>query len=441
MLSHIIARVERELEEERSGTVSSTQDEPIFQVIQGLPGTGKSKVIAWTRELFTDVLGWERGNQFVCLAVQNTMASNIDGYTIHHWGSISFRDEKGREIGNKGGKRDTSLLFHRCINLRWLLIDEISMVSAELLAELQYLVNQAVRIPHTYKKRQDKTIRPFGGINTLLFGDWWQLRAVRATSLFDRPSTAKSELAYNGLLLIWGQNRNSAQGVWELEEQVRCPDKWFQCFLTECRNGELQFENYFFIHGVPTESPGSAIGSKMPTCGKEKCAGLLAKWKDEFKISTVTGKVLMKDECNTCKKERKARAAVAKQHKEEEKKDERFENDPFVTAPYIHQLNVPKHAANVDRAMRYSEKTNRTVNWITAHDYPLHLDDQAPLLFLFFDTSASCRRETRHLSIVIYIYMYYQMRLWTRREWTRSASTGCSSTTKRPVGSWACARS
>ena len=388
MLSHIIARVERELEEERSGMVSTTQDEPIFQVIQGLPGTGKSKVIAWTRELFTDVLGWERGNQFVCLAVQNTMASNIDGYTIHHWGSISFRDEKGREIGNKGSKRDTSLLFHRCINLRWLLIDEISMVSAELLAELQYLVNQAVRIPNTYKKRQDKTFRPFGGINTLLFGDWWQLRAVRATSLFDHPSTARSEIAHNGLLLIWGQDRNSAQGVWELEEQVRCPDKWYQCFLTECRNGDLQYENYFFIHGVPTESPGSAIGDKTPTCGTDKCKDLLRKWKEKFKNSGVKSKELMKelmkDECHICQKERNARAAVAKQYREEEKrKDERFDNETFATAPYIHQLNVPKHAANVDRAMRYSEKTNRIVNWVTAHDFPLHPDDQATCLFLF----------------------------------------------------------
>ena len=170
--------------------------------------------------------------------------------------------------------------------------------------------------------------------------------------------------------------------MWELEEQVRCPDKWYQCFLTECRNGDLQYENYFFIHGVPTESPGSAIGNKKPTCGTEKCANLLTKWKERFKNSAVTGEVLMRDECDICKKERKARAAVAKQHQKEEKKDERFDNDLFVTAPYIHQLNVPKHAANVDRAVRFSEKTNRIVNWITAHDFPLHPDDQAPSLYL-----------------------------------------------------------
>ena len=177
--------------------VSSTHDEPLFDLIHGIPGAGKSKVIAWICELFTDVLGWTSGNQFVCLAVQNSMAANIGGSTIHHWGSIPFMDEKGKTAGARtGGRRDTSVLFNRCLNLRWILIDEISMVSAELLSELQYRVCQAVRKPGTYKVRPDKTIRPFGGINTLLFGDWWQLRPVRATSLFDHPSNVKSDLAY-----------------------------------------------------------------------------------------------------------------------------------------------------------------------------------------------------------------------------------------------------
>ena len=83
MLSHITARVGVEVTEEQSGMVSSTQSEHIFDVIHGLTGTGKSKVIAWTCALFADVLGWESGNQFVCLAVKNTMAANIAGHTIH----------------------------------------------------------------------------------------------------------------------------------------------------------------------------------------------------------------------------------------------------------------------------------------------------------------------------------------------------------------------
>ena len=196
MLRHIVARVEKELTEERAGTVQATSDEPIFDLIHGIPGAGKSKVIAWICEIFTDVLGWTSGNQFVCLAVQNTIAANIGGSTIHHWGNINIGNDQGNKSGKGNrGKRDTSILFNRCLNLRWILIDEISMVSAELLSELQYLVRQAVRKQGTYKVRPDKSIRPFGGINTLLFGDWWQLRPVRATSLFDPPRTATPDVA------------------------------------------------------------------------------------------------------------------------------------------------------------------------------------------------------------------------------------------------------
>ena len=221
--------------------------------------------------------------------------------------------------------------------------------------------------------------------------------------MFDHPKSANSELARTGLLLLWGQDKNSAQGVWELLEQVRCPDKWFQVFATQCRNGNLAYENYFFIHGVPTESlgsamptyfPGSASVDKSPICGDPICTNLFDKWKVKFMKSRetgvlITGEELMNDECDKCKSERKARAAVAKQYENKMQRDERFGRPPFDTAPYIHQNNVPKHAAHVDRAMRFSEKTQRCVHWIIAHDYPLHPDDQARSSFL--NTSAKCR--------------------------------------------------
>ena len=57
-------------------------------MLHGYPGTGKSRVIAWMRTLMEDGLGWEHGVQCVYLSFQNTMAANIEGYTIHHWGGI-----------------------------------------------------------------------------------------------------------------------------------------------------------------------------------------------------------------------------------------------------------------------------------------------------------------------------------------------------------------
>ena len=84
----------------------------------------------------------------------------------------------------------------------------------------------------------------------------------------------------------------------------------------------------------------------------------------------------MSDECGICKKERSARAVVAMRHN-----DIRFNEEPYSTAPYIHQLNEPKHAANLERAVKWAGVNKRSINWVTAHDYPLHRDDQARRLF------------------------------------------------------------
>ena len=185
MLKHVATRVKEEWVEESAGLVSSSTHDPLFDLVHGLPGTGKSRVIAWIRELFEDKLGWTHGNQFVCLAFQNTMAANIDGFTIHTWAGVPWKMDAGE--GGGGVARDIGELFLRCQNLRWILVDEISMVSAELLAELERRVSQAARPVGTYKHRPDKSPRPFGGFNVLLFGDWWQLRPVKSTALFDNP--------------------------------------------------------------------------------------------------------------------------------------------------------------------------------------------------------------------------------------------------------------
>ena len=58
--------------------------DPLFDIIHGYPGTGKSRIIAWLRELMEEGLGWSHGTEFVCLAFQNAMAALIDGYTTIH---------------------------------------------------------------------------------------------------------------------------------------------------------------------------------------------------------------------------------------------------------------------------------------------------------------------------------------------------------------------
>ena len=163
------------LEEEAHKHQAKT--DPMFDIIHGYPGTGKSRVITWLRELMQEGLGWKHGIEFVCLAFQNAMAALIDGYTIHHWtGMPACTISEGGS-----GHGDMQKLSIKCQSLRVIIIDELSMVSAELFGALEYVVRKVIRSKHTYKLRSDGSTRRFGGVNVLMFVDWWQLPPVAGT--------------------------------------------------------------------------------------------------------------------------------------------------------------------------------------------------------------------------------------------------------------------
>ena len=171
ILQTIVERITEEAAKEQGAQVSnSSTNQPLFDLAHGHPGCGKSRLIAWMRELFETVLGWKHGVQFVCLAFQNTMAAQIAGETIHHWCGMSVGEGAGGSV-----VRDTDKLSAKCQLLRWLLIDEISMVSAHLFGQLEMAVLGVVRRKSPYRLDTGGKARPFGGINVLLFGDMWQL--------------------------------------------------------------------------------------------------------------------------------------------------------------------------------------------------------------------------------------------------------------------------
>merc|ERR1712035_175237 len=94
-------------------------------------------------------IGWQHGVQFVCLAFQNAMAAHINGFTIHHWSGIPTRPKNG----NTTGDRHKQAI--KCQALRVVILDELSMDSAELLGALNYVIKHAVRVENSYKRRAD----------------------------------------------------------------------------------------------------------------------------------------------------------------------------------------------------------------------------------------------------------------------------------------------
>jgi len=331
VLGAIVGRITAEAATEQNATLSrSSISEPLLDMVHGQPGCGKSRLIGWIREAFEEVLGWQHGVQFVCLAFQNTMAAQIAGETIHHWSGIPVVEADGGAAA-----RDPHKLSTKCQLLRWILIDEISMVSAQLFGQLEMAVSKVVRRKSEHMLDADGHVRPFGGINMLLFGDMWQLKPVTGLALFASPSDARSQTAYLGCMLIW----KSLRCCWEIAGSKRCNNPWYNDVLRQCRNGHLTEEAYWYLHGQPTGTPScfSTDGKNtLPTSGgscpclhalcsvdaareqfvrlhrHQSCAGpsdaleLYQPWVQRFVNHGATGDELMASECAGCRAARVA---------------------------------------------------------------------------------------------------------------------------------------
>ena len=100
-LVHFLNRLKLEVLEQQLQRVNKSNREPLFDLVHGFPGTGKSRVIHWMSQLMEKGLGWQHGIQFVCLAFQNAMAAHINGFTIHHWSGIPRRPMAGNSTGDR----------------------------------------------------------------------------------------------------------------------------------------------------------------------------------------------------------------------------------------------------------------------------------------------------------------------------------------------------
>ena len=149
------------------------------------------------------------------------MAALIDGYTNHHWSGMPAcaTAEGGSGFG------DSRKLSTKCQSLRVIIIDELSMVSAELFGALEYVVKKVIRSQHTYKKRPDGSTRPFGGINVLACVDWWQLPPVGGTSLCGNPTEVSPGLAHDAMSMLWDTGEDCVRRPWTVESQ---------CDVTTC---------------------------------------------------------------------------------------------------------------------------------------------------------------------------------------------------------------
>ena len=148
-----------------------TQDEALAILRTGLnvfltgePGSGKThtinRYVAWLHE---------RGMEPAVTASTGIAATHINGMTIHSWSGVGIkRDVSDYDIEMIQSREKTA---KRILSTKVLIIDEISMLDAATLESVD-------RVLRTLRRRPLLPEQPFGGLQVIFVGDFFQLPPV-----------------------------------------------------------------------------------------------------------------------------------------------------------------------------------------------------------------------------------------------------------------------
>ncbi|CAE7251314.1 pfh1 [Symbiodinium natans] len=296
-------------------------DEPLVWLLHGGPGSGKTHVLKCMRALFQDVLGYVQGIDFETAAFQATNAADIRGKTLHASCGLSM----GRHSLDKGMSPDTA---KRIALWRWLIIDEIGMVSATLLTQIEARIRSATPAASRWKHDVTGRVRPFAGLNVVFLGDFNQLPPPEGGSLVDipaylKPASSQAQVAADPLIqagreLVWC---GALQGVTELVQKERCKDKWWNEVVAEMRSGRLSETNWKYLHGQHV------------------------------------------DGCTLTEAEKRSRKRVI-----DSPQDPRLSEDKFMCGTVIVANNDAKYQINKDRAASFAQATGLPLRWSVARD-------------------------------------------------------------------------
>ena len=118
------------------------------------------------------------------------MASRIDGATLHSWGEVLIDDSKAAKLERRKSQKSCGSTMHnKAAAIRFLIIDEISTAALKVLGILEKHTLTAKEGTPGAEDEDEKLggTRPWGGANLIVGGDWLQLPAVCAKSIFRNP--------------------------------------------------------------------------------------------------------------------------------------------------------------------------------------------------------------------------------------------------------------
>ena len=183
--------------------------------ITGRAGTGKSTLLQYLRD--------NTNHKAVVCAPTGVAAYNVGGITIHSLFGFPFGALTAGQVAQHLGRRARDVIK----SIDMLIIDEVSMVSANLLDA----IDAALRIA------RNKKSLPFGGVKVVMFGDPYQLAPVPARG---EELNALIEMEYRSQWFfhakVWLQE---TMQIFELTEIFRQRDPEFKNILNAIRVGQV----------------------------------------------------------------------------------------------------------------------------------------------------------------------------------------------------------
>jgi ATP-dependent DNA helicase PIF1 len=195
--------------------------------LTGAGGTGKSFTIRAITDWAT-----KSGIRFAVTAMTGCAALilGLGAKTLHSWAGIGLAREAPHELAEavKRNKRAA----RRWIDTQLLIVDEVSMMTSELLEKLDLVARRL-------RKRPDQR---FGGLQVLLAGDFCQLPPVTRGVATSPPSKqgASDEITFVFETPVWS---SLIDETIELVQPQRQTDPVFQRILAEARMGALSLES------------------------------------------------------------------------------------------------------------------------------------------------------------------------------------------------------
>lgn len=196
--------------------------------ITGRAGTGKSTLLQLFRKTSR--------KKIAVLAPTGIAALHVRGQTIHSFFGFPPRMLNQKEIEKRKNRR----LY---TSLEMIVIDEISMVRADLLDNIDYFL-----------RINRETDLPFGGVQMIFFGDLFQLPPVVSTSFEREYFQTRYESPYFFSSDVVRQNPVQ---IIELHRIYRQEEKLFIQLLDNIRMATLEYEDFELLQtrcvALPTD--------------------------------------------------------------------------------------------------------------------------------------------------------------------------------------------